>query len=122
MSWRWVGFPISLRLSSRSSAKSYLRTSSMVCYSGALSVGGRGEHRMDDRLVTGAAADVAGDRLDHVGARRRRIAIEQRLRGHQHARRAEAALRGEIVHERGLQWVQACPRLQAVGGLDRAAG
>ncbi len=30
----------------------------------------RGEHGIDDRLVAGAAADVAGDRLDHFGAAR----------------------------------------------------
>ena len=29
---------------------------------------GRGQDRVDDRLVAGAAADVAGDRLDHLGA------------------------------------------------------
>ena len=48
--------------------------------------------------------------------------VEQRLGRHQHARRAIAALRGEIVHE-GLSAADAAPApvLQPVGGLDRAA-
>ena len=60
----------------------------------------------DDRLVAGAAADVAGERLDHVLAGRVRRVVEQRLGGHDHARRAEAALRGEAVEEGALQRMQ----------------
>src|SRR6185437_8611312 len=50
----------------------------------------------DDVLVSGAAADAARDRgadllLGGVG-----VLVQQRPRGHQHARRAEAAL--ERVH------------------------
>src|SRR4029079_14236453 len=121
MSWRCVGLPISFRLSSRSSAKMSLRNSSMTCPLGALAVAGGGQDGVDDRLVAGAAADVSRNRVDHVGAGRRRVAVEQRLRGHHHAGRAEAALRGEVLHERGLDRVQARAAFQPVRGLDRAA-
>src|SRR5580692_5963038 len=109
MSWRWVPLPISLRLSSRSSAKMSLRSSNMaktlLGARGAVAAGG-GQDGVDDRLVAGAPADVAADRLDHILARRMRVAIEQRLRRHQHAGRTIAALRGEMLHESGLQRMQ----------------
>ncbi len=67
----------------------------------------RGEDRVDDRGVAGAAAEVAADRLDHLLARGVGVAVEQRLGGEQHAGRAVAALGGEVLHERLLQRVQA---------------
>ena len=65
------------------------------------------KHRVDDRLVAGAAADVAGDRLDHVVAARIGIGVEQRLGGDDHAGRAEAALGGEAVGEGALHRMRA---------------
>src|SRR5438552_1165023 len=111
MSWRWVPLPISLRLSSRSSAKMSLRSSNMATPSGALggAARGGGKDGVDDRLIAGAAADIAADALDHLLPRRRRVVIEQRLGGHQHAGSAIAALRREILHERGLQRMQVGP-------------
>ena len=82
---------------------------------------GGGEDGIDDRLVAGAAADVARDRLDDLGAGRRGIAVEQRLRRHQHARRAVAALGRELLHEGALQRMQVGPVLHPVERLDRAA-
>ena len=78
----------------------------------------RVEDRVDDRLVARAAADVARDRADDVLAARVRVLREQRLRGHDHAARAEAALGGEALEERGLELVE----LAAVAGdaLERA--
>ena len=61
---------------------------------------------IDDGLIAGAAADVAGNRLDHLFARRRGHLVEQRLGGHQHAGRAVAALGGEAVHEGLLQGME----------------
>src|SRR4051812_5339516 len=106
MSWRWVPLPISLRLSSRSSAKMSLRSSNMAKIPlGAprRAAGGRGEDGVDDRLVAGAAADVAGDAVDDLLPRRLRIVVEQRLGGHQHPRGAIAALGRKVFHEGGLQ-------------------
>src|SRR3990172_386187 len=109
MSWRWLGLPTSLRLSSRSPLNSSFLNSSTALPLGSscAAFGGSIQDGVDDRLVAGAAADVAGDRLHHVGARRSRIAVEQRLRGHQHAGSAEAALGREMLHEGRLQWMQA---------------
>src|ERR1700736_7829 len=108
MSWRWVPLPISLRLSSRSSAKMSLRNSSMArCPSGAsASRRSGGEHGVDDGFVSGTAADVARDRVDDLVAGRRWIAVEQGLCRHQHAWRAIAALRREMLHEGALKRMQ----------------
>src|ERR1700722_278132 len=120
MSWRCVGLPISLRLSSRSSAKMSLRSSSMGYPSGASfsCARGGGENGVDDRLVAGAAADVAGNRLDHLDPAWRGVAIEERFRGHQHARRAISALGREMLHERRLQRMKLRAGLEAVCGRD----
>src|SRR5271169_7015436 len=119
MSWRCVGWPISMRLSSRSSAKMSLRNSSMVLSSGAAAaVAARGiEYRIDDRFVAGAAADVAADGFDHVFAGWIRISVEQGFRRHEHAGRAIAALGGKPFHERFLQRVQVGAHAQSRRGL-----
>src|SRR5688500_9684119 len=62
--------------------------------------------RFVDRRVSGAAAEVAADRVRHLLAGRTRMRIEQRLRRKQHPRRAVAALRGALFGERGLQRMQ----------------
>ena len=50
-----------------------------------------------------------------------RIAIEQGLCRHQHARRAVAALRCEVFHERSLQRVQIWSVLDAVAACPPSA-
>src|SRR5512134_1548410 len=119
MSWRWRGWPTSLRRSSRSSLKYSFLNSSMALPPACLraAFGGGIQDRIDDRLVAGAAADVAGDGLGHVLARRRRVAVEQRLGRHQHAGRAEAALGREVLHEGGLQGMQVGPVSEAQRGF-----
>src|ERR1019366_2722001 len=108
MSCRCVGWPISFRLSSRSSAKMSLRNSSMACPLGAataLAACGI-EHRIDDRLVAGATTNIAADGFDDILAGGIGIAVEKRFRRHEHARRAIPALGGEAFHEGGLQRMQ----------------
>ena len=56
-------------------------------------------NRVDDGLIARAAAHVPGDRLGDLLARRRRVAVEQRARRHQHPGRAVAALDGEALVE-----------------------
>ena len=77
-------------------------------------LGGGGEDGVDDRLVAGAAADVAGDGVDHRRAVGIGIAVEERLGGEDHAGRAEAALGGEAVGEGALQRVQRAVRRRAL--------
>ena len=72
--------------------------------------GGGGEDGVDDRLVAGAAADVAGDRVDHVVAARVGIGVEQGLGGDDHAGGAEAALGGEAVGEGALERIERAVR------------
>src|SRR5271155_1412115 len=120
MSWRAVGCPISIRLSSRSSAKMSLRNSSMLVPSGAPTIVAAGsvEHSLYDWLITGAAADVAAESIDHVCPRRVRVAVEESLCGHQHAGRAIAALGGEAFHECVLQRMQIGAAAESGSGLN----
>src|SRR5215472_1744420 len=50
------------------------------------------ERRRDDALVPGAPAEIAGNRDPHLLLRRVWIVAQEFREGHQHARRAEAAL------------------------------
>jgi len=50
------------------------------------------QHRVDDLVVAGAAAEVAGESLAYLGLGRVGVAVKQRLGRHQHAGGAEAAL------------------------------
>src|SRR5262245_8138127 len=123
MSWRWRGWPTSLRRSSRSSLKySFLNSSTALLPAWRPAALGRDiQNGVDDRLVAGAATNIAGDGLGHVLARRCRVALEQRLGRHQHARGAEAALGREVLHEGFLQGMQVRPRGEAQRRLDCTA-
>jgi hypothetical protein len=62
--------------------------------------------RFEDLQIAGAATEIAGQRLLDARPRRVRLAIQQRLGGHENSRRAVAALRGAKVGEALLQRVQ----------------
>src|SRR5687767_3825534 len=67
-------------------------------------VGGRGRaDRRDDVLVAGAAADVPFDGVADLVVGRVVVAGEQVGGGHDHPRRAEAALEAVLLPERGLE-------------------
>ncbi len=61
---------------------------------------------IDDVLITGTAAQIAGNRLAHFAIAQRPARAQQRIGGHQKTRRAEAALQGVILFERLLQRAQ----------------
>src|SRR6185437_8032823 len=65
--------------------------------------------RIDDGLVAGAAAVIAGNVFANVLTARHAVALQQILRGEHHAGRAVAALQGVALLERRLQ----------IGGLAR---
>ena len=65
--------------------------------------GGRDQDRLDDLLVAGAAAEVAGEALLDLGARRVRVSAQERTRGDELARDAEAALDGAGLEEGRLE-------------------
>ena len=82
----------------------------------------RGHHGVDDLHVAGAAAVVAAERLEHlVALDRAALALDQRGRGDDHARRAEAALRGVVVVERGLHRRELLRLAEAFERRDRRA-
>src|SRR5664279_6504649 len=61
------------------------------------------EHRLDDVVVAGAAADIAFELLAHRGlVELTAMTLHDIDRRHDHARRAEAALQSVIVAERRL--------------------
>src|SRR5882762_2250209 len=76
-------------------------------------------HRLEDLDVAGAAAQIAGQRLADLQARRLRFRVEERLRGAQDSRSAVAALRGAELRERQLQRMGPRPRRQSLDREDR---
>src|SRR5215213_10073878 len=60
----------------------------------------------DDAVVAAAATQMAVERAANLGFGRPRIAIEQVGRHNDHAAGAVAALRGLLVDEGLLQWMQ----------------
>src|SRR5689334_7444836 len=85
---------------------------------GAPEFGRRPQHRLDDVLVAGAAAQVAGQRPAHVLLGRVEALVKERLGGQHHARRAEPALQPVLLPEALLQRVQLAGGGQALDGAD----
>src|SRR2546423_737083 len=78
-------------------------------------------HRLDDVHVARAAADLPGDRLADLLLGRVRIAVQKRPRGHDHARRAEAALEAVFLHEAHLHGVELSVLLHVLDGAHLVA-
>src|SRR6202043_4061194 len=79
-------------------------------------------YRIDDGVVAGAAAHVAGNEFPDFGARRCLAARQELVGGQQHAGRAEGALCGVTGDELGLQPCQLAAFGQAFDGVDSFAG
>src|SRR5262245_31710667 len=69
---------------------------------------------LDDLVVAGAAAQVAGDAVADLVLARVGVAGEQRARAHQHAGRAEAALQAVALPEAFLERMQLAARGEAL--------
>src|SRR4026207_291814 len=78
-------------------------------------------HRFHDVQIPGAAAQVAGDRLADLLLARVLVALEKRAAGHQHARRAEAALQRVLLGKAFLDRMELAALLQPLDGGDAAA-
>src|SRR5258706_4037773 len=84
---------------------------------------GRVLHGLDDIHVARAAAQVPADGLADLLLARIPVAYEERARGHQHARRAEAALQTVLLGEALLHRMELAALLQALDRGDlRAVG
>src|ERR1017187_1524592 len=79
------------------------------------------EHRVHDLVVTRAAAQIARQRVAHLGLARIRIAIEERLGRDQKSWRADSALEARIFEELLLQRMQRRAVRQALDGGDLLA-
>src|SRR5690242_10160422 len=66
----------------------------------------RGSDRVDDVLVPGAPAQIAFNAMTDLVVSRVRVAVQNLLGRHDHARRAETALRAVLVPEGLLHPVQ----------------
>src|SRR5690606_19562371 len=78
--------------------------------------------RLDDLQVAGATTEHASKAVQDLFPARRHLAIQGDLgRGHQHARRADAALRCSGFHEPFLQGAQPGVVLETFHGEHRAS-
>src|SRR5580693_9105725 len=74
------------------------------------------EHRLDDVLVAGAPAELAGQHLADLLGGGHRVVVEQPAGGHHHARRAEPALQAVAFGEAPLHRVEPAGRGQPFHG------
>src|SRR5215831_15471718 len=81
----------------------------------------RRPHRIEDLLVTGAAAKVARERLSNVVLRGLRLPAQKIDGGHHEARRTEAALDRSCLHECFLNRVGHSIAAEALDGHDLVA-
>src|SRR3990167_8947745 len=80
-----------------------------------------GEDRLHDVVVAGTAANVAFKLVAHRLFVEIRLAADHVHRGHDHARRAETALKTMMLAEGGLHRVQLAVLRQALDGDDVCA-
>ena len=76
---------------------------------------------VDDVLIAGAAAEIAGNAFADLALGGRRVVVEQVDAGHDHAGRAESALQAVLLPEALLQRVQFAVRGQPLDGRHLAA-
>ncbi len=87
---------------------------------GASSIRAGVDRGLDDLAIAGAAAQDATERIHDLGLGGVRPRREEGIGGHQHARRADPALRGAAPQERGLDRPQGVTGGEALDGVDRA--
>src|ERR1700744_1246668 len=80
---------------------------------------GGGFDRIDDRLIAGAAAVVPREMFTDALTIRLALGVQEVLGGHQHPRRAEAALQRVALAERGLEVRYLSGVRQTLDRLDR---
>ena len=92
------------------------------CGDGAGATGrGRRRDRLDDLAVAGAPAEDAAQRVMDLGLAGLGVAGEQVVGGHEHPRRADAALGGPGLQEGSLEGAQRVELTSAVAGVARRA-
>src|SRR6185369_1898096 len=82
-------------------------------------LGGRVLDGLDDIHVSGAAAEVSGDRVADLVLARARMILEVRVARHEHARRAITALEPVLLHEALLHRMELAVLLETLDGQDR---
>src|SRR5689334_14079560 len=105
----YVALPVIRRGSSRRRMLLPTRVSVLVMVVAPMSVaslGCGGAHGLHDVLVAGATAEVSFEAVADLVVSRVRIALEQLLRGHDHAGRAVSALEAVLIPEGFLDGMQ----------------
>ena len=80
-----------------------------------------GQHRLDDLAIAGAAAEHAAERIERLRFARPGVACEEARARHQHAGRADPALRRPVREERALEPVEVAACGKAFDSRHRAA-
>src|SRR5215472_14015769 len=95
----------------------------LLCEIGLRHCLGAGGDRLDDVLITGAAAEIAFELLaNDLFGEIVTLAVNHVDRGHDHARRAKAALQPVMLAEGFLHWMQRrAIRREPFDGLDLMA-
>ena len=73
---------------------------------GGIVVAGERAHAVQDRAIAGASAEVAAEDVLDLPLGRRRVLLQERVRIHHEARRAEAALRAVVRRDAVLDRVE----------------
>src|SRR5262245_39280377 len=79
---------------------------------------GCGTHRLDDVLISGAAAQVRGQDFDQIRIADVRVALEHAGGEHEKSRRAETALQPVVLHEGTLQRMKVSSIGETLDGAD----
>src|ERR1051325_646050 len=117
----YFAWPVTRRGSSRRLMAEPKMRDAMARPPSGLHAGGGFTHRRDDVLVAGAAAERPFQAVAHFRLARICVALQQVARGHDHARRAEAALQAVLVPESLLHDVQLAVAGETFDRGDRGA-
>src|SRR5260370_20634678 len=79
------------------------------------------KYRLNYLVIAGASAEITRKRVTNLRLGRVRIAIQQRFRRHQEARRADTALQARVLEELLLQDVQVIRGRESLDRLDLLA-
>src|ERR1041384_1630384 len=74
--------------------------------------------RINDLHIAGASAQIARDCFFYLIARRISVLVQQRMRGDQHARRADTALRASTLEKRLLKRIEAAVTSETFDGKN----
>ncbi len=88
----------------------------------SLKSSGRFLHCLDDILIAGATAEVAGDAFPDLFLTRTRVLAQQLMDGEDHSRRAKTALQGVMLDKSLLDGMEGVAWGEALNSRDFCSG